>query len=80
MRVYDCYARKVTHIICMHMYEYLKQEREREREREREGKLRFKLVLLLIKSILYIANNFLHALYVTTIISITTIKLLFLRA
>ena len=77
MRVYDCYARKVTHI-CMHMYEYFKQERER--EREREGKLQFKLVLLLIKSILYIANNFLHVPYITTIISITTIKLLFLRA
>ena len=79
MRAYDCYARKVTHI-CMDIYEYLKQEREREREREREGKLRFKLVLLLIKSILYIANNFLHVPYITTIISITTIKLLFLRA
>jgi hypothetical protein len=79
VRVYDCYARKVTHI-CMHMYEYFKQEREREREREREGKLQFKLVLLLIKSILYIANNFLHVPYITTIISITTIKLLFLRA
>ena len=60
----------------IHIYEYFKQERER----EREDKLRFKLVLLLIKSILYIANNFLHAPYVTTIISITAIKLLFLRA
>jgi hypothetical protein len=55
-------------------------KREREREREREGKLQFKLVLLLIKSILYIANNFLHVPYINTIISITTIKLLFLRA